>query len=205
MSARSIRAASVLCAVLTMTIAGSSAFAQGPDSLLLRGRNIVGGYADAVDPAFTFNAAPGAALSAEAAMPCRLLAQIQFRPLLEELWSRSPTFRKQCRRLASANALVLMQSVSSKETPWNAESRIGLLADGRLVARVRVRHGRESAEILAHELEHVVERLDGVHLALDALRAASGTTLSGGAFETRRATEAGRRAAKEIRPRRREK
>jgi hypothetical protein len=202
MSGRSIRAGRVLCAVLTMTITGSDAFAQGAESLLLRSRHVVRDYADAVDPAFTFNAAPAAGLSVEAAMPCRLLAQIQFRPLLDQLWSSSPTFRQQCRRLAGAKALVLMRSVSAKETPWSAESQIGVQANGRVVARMSVREGRESAEIVAHELEHVIERLDGVHLAHDALRAGSGTTLFGGAYETRRATEAGRQAAKETRPRR---
>jgi hypothetical protein len=118
--------------------------------------------------------------------------------MLDELWSRSPTFRQQCRRLASAKALVLMQSVSAKETPWNAESRIGVLANGHVMARMRVRDGRESLEIIAHELEHVLERIDGINLALDSTRSGSGTTLSGGAYETRRATAAGRRVAKEV-------
>ena len=68
-----------------------------------------------------------------------------------------------------------------------------MLEDGRVVARVRVRHGRESVEVIAHELEHVLERIDGVQLALDALRRGSSTTLAGGAYETRRATDAGRR------------
>jgi hypothetical protein len=74
-----------------------------------------------------------------------------------------------------------------------------VLEDGRVMARVRVRVGRESVEVIAHELEHVLERIDGVQLALEAMRPGSGTTLAGGAYETRRATEAGRQVAKELR------
>jgi hypothetical protein len=172
--------------------------AQNATPLLLRGRHIVRGYADAVDPSFTFDASTIAGVSTTAAMPCRLLGHARFQSMLDELWSRSPTFRQQCRRLASAKALVLMQSVSAKETPWNAESRIGVLANGHVMARMRVRDGRESLEIIAHELEHVLERIDGINLALDSTRSGSGTTLSGGAYETRRATAAGRRVAKEV-------
>lgn len=199
MSARSIRVACVLGAIVVFSGFGSDVLAQGVEPLLLRGRHIVRDYADAVDPSFTFTAPPIAGASTAAAMPCQLFAQARFRPLLDELWANSPTFRQQCRRLAGAKALVLMQSVSAKETPWQAESRIGVLASGRVVARMRVRDGRESVEIIGHELEHVLERLDGVSLQLDALRSASGTTLSGGAYETRRAQDAGRRVAKEVR------
>jgi hypothetical protein len=66
------------------------------------------------------------------------------------------------------------------------------------MARVRVRDGRESVAVIAHELEHVLERIDGVSLALEALRPGSGTTLAGGAYETRRATRAGEQVAEEM-------
>ena len=45
----------------------------------------------------------------------------------------------------------------------------------------------------------MLERIDGVQLALDAMKRGSGTTIAGGAYETRRATEAGRTVAKEVR------
>jgi hypothetical protein len=198
MSARSNRVACVLGAIIVVSGLGSDVAAQSAIPRLLRGRHLVQGYADAVDPSFTFNASSIAAASASAAMPCHLRAQVRFHALLDDLWSRSPTFRQQCRRLAGANALVVMQSASAKETPWSAESRIGVLANGRVMARMRVRDGRESVEVIAHELEHVLERIDGVNLALDSARGGSGTSLSGGAYETRRATAAGRLVAKEV-------
>ncbi|MEO5818889.1 MAG: hypothetical protein ABIT71_00165 [Vicinamibacteraceae bacterium] len=198
MSVRSTVAAWLLCATVSSTF-GSSALAQGSDPLPIAGRRLVQNYTEAVDPSFTRLGATWPAIGVPPALPCRVLAHAHLRPLLDELWSRSTTFRLQCRRLAGARAVVLLQGASAGETVWDAESRIGLLDDGRVAARVRVRAGRESVEVIAHELEHVLERIDGVHLALDALRRGSGTTLADGAYETRRATEAGRQAAKEVR------
>jgi hypothetical protein len=187
----------MLCAAVSTTT-GSIAVAQGIEPLPIAGRRLVQSYTDAVDPSYTLGASWSMS-DVPTALPCRLLAHAHLRPLLEQLWSRSATFRLQCRRLAGAQAVVVLQGASAKETVWNAESRIGVMSNGRVMARVRVRAGRESVEVIAHELEHVLERIDGVQLSLDALRRGSGTTLAGGAYETRRATEAGRRVAKEVR------
>jgi hypothetical protein len=197
MSARTTAAAWLFCAAVSAT-QGRPVAAQGSDPLPIAARLLVPNYTYAVNPSFT---TPGGLWSfdAPAVRPCRLLAHAHLRPLLDELWSRSITFRQQCRRLAGAHAVVILHGASAAETVWNAESRIGLLEDGRVMAQVRVRVGRESVEVIAHELEHVLERIDGVQLALDALRRGSGTTLAGGAYETRRATDAGRQVAKEVR------
>ena len=198
MSVRSTAAAWMLCAAVSSTT-GSTAVAQGIDPLPIAGRRLVPNYTDAVDASFPRLAAPWSLGSVPTARPCRLLAHAHLRPLLDQLWASSVTFRQQCRRLAGAHAVVLLQGASAKETVWDAESSIGVLSNGRVAARVRVRVGRESVEVIAHELEHVLERIDGVQLPLDALRPGSGTTLAGGAYETRRATDAGRQVAKEVR------
>ena len=138
MSVRSTIAAWMLCAAVS-TITGSTAVAQGIDPLPIAGRRLVQNYTEAVDPSFTRLAAPWSLGDVPPALPCRLLAHAHLRPLLDELWSRSVTFRLQCRRLAGAHALVLLQGASSDETVWDAESRIGVLGDGRVMARVRVR------------------------------------------------------------------
>ena len=198
MPVRSTAAAWMLCAAVSSTT-GSAAIAQGIDPLPIAGRRLVPNYTEAVDPSFTRLAAPWSLGDVPPALPCQLLAHAHLRPFLEQLWSRSTTFRQQCRRLAGAHALVVLQGASAEETVWDAESRIGVLGNGRILARVRVRTGRESVEVIAHELEHVLERIDGVQLPLDAMRRGSGTTLAGGAYETRRATDAGRQVAKEVR------
>jgi hypothetical protein len=187
----------MICAILSIGAAPATVFAQGADPRPLAGRRVMASYSSAVDPFLTRLGASWTVV-VPPALPCHLVADAHLRPLLDELWSRSVTFRAQCRRLAGARAVVLLHGASRKETPWDAESQIGVLSNGRVMARVRVRTGRESVEIIAHELEHVVERIDGVQLALDAARPGTGTTLAGGAFETRRATDVGRRAAKEV-------
>ena len=150
-----------------------------------------------LDPGFT--AAAPAVTGAPAALPCRVLVQKHLLPLVDEGWMRSATFRRQCRRLAEAGATVLLQGAATGQSRWDGESRIGVLADGHVMARVRVRRGRESVEVIAHELEHVLERVDGVHPAFGAASAGSGATVAGGAYETKRAQQAGRKVAAEVR------
>jgi hypothetical protein len=178
--------------------ASSTVWAQGADTLLSGNRRIVQGYAEPIDPAFTITTSVTASGAAPIELPCRLFAHDALRALIAIGWERSASFRQQCRRLALAGAVVLLQQVGASVTPWNAESRIGTLADGHVMARVRVRDGRASIEVIAHELEHVLERIDGVNLAFDAMRRGSGTTLAGGAYETRRATRAGQQVAGEV-------
>ena len=51
-------------------------------------------------------------------------------------------------------------------------------------------------ELLGHEFEHVLEHIDGVDLRADAARGRA-QLLAGGAYETRRATEAGLQVLRE--------
>jgi hypothetical protein len=150
------------------------------------------------DPGYMAAAPRATAAATPSALPCRVLAQTHLLSLLDESWARSATFRRQCRRLADADAIVLLQGASAGQTNWDGESRIGVLANGRVLARVRVRRGRESVEVIAHEIEHVLERIDGVHPAFGAASAGSGASVAGGAYETRRAQQAGHRVAAEV-------
>jgi hypothetical protein len=58
----------------------------------------------------------------------------------------------------------------------------------------------DAVELIAHEIEHVLEQLDGVDLKAQV---GSGNVWKreDGGFETRRATEAGRRVPREMRER----
>jgi hypothetical protein len=89
--------------------------------------------------------------------------------------------------------------VQSSPGVVRAEARIGRSPDGVTIARIRIKRGPEAVELLAHELEHVLERVDGINLLWKLRRPGSGISLSGGAFETRRAIDAGRRVAEEVR------
>ena len=73
---------------------------------------------------------------------------------------------------------------------------------GSLTAAIDVPAMDDDVELIAHELEHVIEQLDDVDLATAASRTDSGVVVFARdeqVFETRRATEAGRRVALEVR------
>jgi hypothetical protein len=58
------------------------------------------------------------------------------------------------------------------------------------------------AELIAHEIEHVIEQIDGVDLRVQSLLPGTGVrSCMDGSFETVRAVRVGRRVAQETRTR----
>ena len=117
----------------------------------------------------------------------------------------SSTFRAQCGRIARAQSLIVLIRVDPAlvERSFRARTSFGRTTRGALVAQVRVSLRTNPVEWIAHELEHVVEQLDG--LSLPALAAGrQGAWLSAEKmFETMRAIDAGRRVAAEMQQARR--
>jgi hypothetical protein len=130
-----------------------------------------------------------------AAWPCRLHVAADLRAFANLAWEHSPTFRDQCRKLAAGRAYVIVEA--SSET-WRAETHIRVTRDGVTFARARVRPTKDAVELIAHELEHVLESLDGVRFLMEAGYGRSRVSLTAGAYETERAIEAGRRVAQEV-------
>jgi hypothetical protein len=123
------------------------------------------------------------------------------RPILHRMWAYSPTFRRQCARLAEARNLTVIILVG--RLPEHEKSRASALT------RISGRPGRPmQAEVLlgladlelhiAHELEHIIERIDGVHVELMAALAIQGVDRLGNSFETARAKETGRAVEREV-------
>jgi hypothetical protein len=95
----------------------------------------------------------------------------------------SRTFQQQCQRLAGAHVVVVVQWADDMTSLHHAETRI-LRNDGRVFrAVVRLRAADEPAVQLIHELEHVIEALDGI----DHRLASCGWRTRAGAYETTRA------------------
>ncbi len=112
----------------------------------------------------------------------------------------SPTFRRQCRRLAEAtNVIVVIRLEELQRRPsFNARTAFAHRNHGELIAvDVFLRLSANAAELIAHEIEHVLEQLDGVDLEAQ-LGSGNVWKREDGAFETRRAIEVGRRVAREI-------
>ena len=131
-----------------------------------------------------------------------------YRPLVRAMLERSPTFRRQWTRLARATSLAIDVSCEvSGERGAAARTIIRRELGVPVAARVIIVHGPRAAELIAHELEHVIEQLDGVDLDQKSDVRGSGVRhINGGqgaAFETTRAIETGLRVAEDVGERRR--
>jgi hypothetical protein len=120
-------------------------------------------------------------------------------PLVELMWRASPMFRRQCTRLVQARAAVTI-SISPRMAGTNhAESVIRRKAGVRADIQLR---GADpaSAEYLAHEIEHVLEQIDGIDLRLAVAARVHGVRrgMCRETYETARAIAVGRIVAREI-------
>jgi hypothetical protein len=130
--------------------------------------------------------------------PANLIVPDGLRPLVRRMWESSPTFRMQCERIAGASSLIVRVLLVPQHAAFDASTHVSGRAGG-LVAHVFVGRISESVELLAHELEHVIERLDGIDVGEVAARAPGEAWRSGrGLYETRRAIQVGRTVAAEV-------
>jgi hypothetical protein len=131
--------------------------------------------------------------------PSNLAAASVFQSSLDRMWRSSPTFNGQCRRLVAAPRLTVVLRLEERQRRPSFYARtVFERQDGALVAaHVFLSPTPNVVELIAHEVEHVLEQLDGVDLEAQA---GSGHVWKreDGAFETRRATEVGRRVAREV-------
>src|SRR6476660_1767180 len=132
--------------------------------------------------------------------PANLHVDLAFQVVVERMWQASPTFRRQCRRLADEpSVLVTVSREDPSAGPSLANAWTALTFRGNILvaARIYIKGFSNGAELIAHELEHVLEQLDGVDLRAQA---GAGAAWKNGkaSFETRRAIEAGRRVARDI-------
>jgi hypothetical protein len=143
------------------------------------------------------------AIPARADIPLNLEVCAIYRPLVMKMLNRSPTFRRQMLRIAAATHLTihLQSALPSSHQGLRATTGFVRTADGQLLANVDIVQSNTPVELIAHELEHVIEQLDGVDLAARVGRSNSGVYLTGGngdVFETTRAKRIGLQVAREV-------
>ncbi len=140
-------------------------------------------------------------VSSHVAVPDNLRVNAMFRPLLETMLERSPTFRRQCQRLGNDPRLTIhLNPIGSFWTRGaRALSRFARGPRG-LSAEIYVAREGDPVEMIAHEFEHVIEQLDEVNLSARSLQPDSGVrrTMSDATFETTRASKTGLRVAREV-------
>ena len=136
-------------------------------------------------------------------LPSNIAAPDVLREVASAMLRVSPTFRRQCARLAGARDLVVTvdHTQMAGSRPYVASTRIHRLGDRRLKAEVHIGPGGNREELLAHEFEHIIEQLDGIDLAALAKRPGTGVHLvpNESEFETDRAVIVGRQVARELR------
>ena len=137
-----------------------------------------------------------------AGLPPNLSAAAVFKPYLDRMVQTSPTFRSQCRRLGAAPSVRVQLRLEDPQRRPSFRARTVLARDKGVVvaAHIFLYPSPDAVELIAHEIEHVLEPLDGADLKAHV---GSGNVWKreDGAFETRRATEAGLRVAREVRER----
>ena len=124
-----------------------------------------------------------------------------YRALVDAMLTRSPTFRRQYARIACAVHLsVVVRSKMPSGRRSAALTQMSPKAGGAVEAEIFIPSSSRAVELIAHEFEHIIERLDGVDLRGKARLRATGVRLTADedSFETTRAVLAGQRVVREV-------
>jgi hypothetical protein len=124
-------------------------------------------------------------------------------PLVARLLERSPTLRRQWQAIGSHRVVrvSLFSSPLLRETSTAARARTEFTrhAFGAIRAVVVLPTAADITELLPHELEHVLEQIEGLDLpALSRQRASGVHEVGRGTYETDRARHAGLSALREV-------
>jgi hypothetical protein len=133
----------------------------------------------------------------ESGLPSNISASILEQDLLH-LVRRSATVQQQCLRIASVPRVHVALALAPRvDVGARAQARITRHESGAIRVEITIRFGEDYSELVAHELEHVLEQIDGVDLPGETV-SRQAWLLDDGAYETRRAIDAGVRARHEV-------
>ena len=131
-------------------------------------------------------------------LPLNIAVDEALRGRLEEGAALSATLQRQFTLIGDSRAVVEVRLFLGRLPAFRrAETTISRYDSGFIRARVVVPPGTDFIELLAHELEHVVEQIEGVDLTA-LTRTGAASLDASGVFETVRARDAGRAAALEV-------
>ena len=172
---------------------GSSAFVGHHTAAILLAIVISGG------PAIAQSFRGGAIVDGVPSLPANLIVPDVVRPLVTTMWQQSFTFRRQCARLAENPTVVVTIELTSRTRHGRrALTRIERQAASLHAAvQLELRTPQLYVEHIAHELEHVLEYVDGADLPRLARQGVNGVENHAGQFETARARSVGQTVARE--------
>jgi hypothetical protein len=123
-----------------------------------------------------------------------------YREFVQTIAGHSPTFDAQLMRIAATPGLAVHVEIVPRVVGARARTRMVREAD-KLTAWVEVARLENVIEMIAHEIEHVIEQIERIDLAGRAAVAGSGiysVSLDATTFETARAARAGVTVAREV-------
>jgi len=132
--------------------------------------------------------------SAQPLWPCRVYG---LPVVVEDGWKRSATFREKCEELASKKAVVLLDW-GSMDSQSRALNRMEVSETG-VLARVTVPPVWNAVALVAHELQHVLEKSRGLDFKAEVKRSGSGVWRAFSGYETQAAIDVEARVVKELR------
>jgi hypothetical protein len=136
------------------------------------------------------------AIPRQLAVPPNLIVSGEYRPLVESMLRNSPTFRRQCLRISGEPKVTVYLRIGSPSWVSGVRAKTDITRDrlGTLSAFIEISPLHDNVELIAHEIEHVIEQLDGIDLASLAVLRNTGvwaTSSTPNVFETTRAKRAG--------------
>ena len=134
---------------------------------------------------------------AQSALPSNLQVAPVYRNLVASIADRSPTFRQQLLRIANERGLTIDLEVVPHIVGARAMTEMVRQAEG-LSVRVQVTRFDNIVELIAHEIEHVIEQIEGLDLTAGAGHSDTGIYTDGTVFETERAKRVGKIVAQEV-------
>ena len=143
-----------------------------------------------------------AAASKETATAVNIHVDEQLQPVVAAMLGASPTFRRQWNALAGREKVhvAVTQPDHVLAPGLRATTTIRRYSSGLLLAIVEIPPYDDAVELVAHELEHVIEQVEGVDLDSQAYdRSGDARRRLDGSYETLRAQDAGLAVANEVR------
>jgi hypothetical protein len=134
--------------------------------------------------------------------PSNIWVQQDLRETMTALWETSPTFRAQCEKIGAQRRYhvhIVTDASMVLHRRCRAQCTMRTFTSGLVMARIAVPDKHELNELIPHELEHVIEHIDGVDLRRILVKGGAGVFEVGdGRLETARAISAGRKVRDEM-------
>lgn len=131
--------------------------------------------------------------------PANLVVPASHQKIVRTMWEQSPTFRSQCERIGGGRTLTVHVRPFPQMRSTDAATHFVHRPGSGLIADVYLFRLDRFVELLAHELEHIIEQVEGIDLGQLARRAPHlAWSTANRMYETRRAIHSGQTVASEV-------